>query len=55
MDAWRHDDAEAFARLSRELLAEPQTEQTFQRVVEMAVQVVPRCDYAGITLRHKDR
>jgi GAF domain-containing protein len=55
MDAWRHDDAEAFARLSRELLAEPQTEQTLQRVVEMAVQVVPGCDYAGITLRHKDR
>lgn len=55
MDACRHDDAEAFARLSRELLAEPQTELTLQKVVEMAATVIPGCDYAGVTLRHRDR
>ena len=49
------DDAAAFARLSQELAAEPDTEQTVQRVVEQAQQSIPGCDYAGFTLTHKDR
>jgi len=48
------DDAAAFARLSQELAAEPDTEQTVQRVVEHAQRSIPGCDYAGFTLTHKD-
>ncbi len=49
------DDAAAFARLSQELAGEPDTEQTVQRVVELAQQSIKGCDYAGFTLTHKDR
>jgi GAF domain-containing protein len=49
------EDSAAFARLSRELLAEPDAEQTVQRVVELAQRYVPGCDYAGFTASHPDR
>lgn len=49
------DDAAAFARLSQELLAEPATEQTLQKIVELAVQSIPGCDYAGATVLYRDR
>jgi GAF domain-containing protein len=48
------DDAAAFARLSQELAAEPDTVQTVQLVVEQAQRSIPGCDYAGFTLTHKD-
>lgn len=48
------DDAAAFARISQELAREPDTEQTVQRVVEMAQSRIPGCDYAGFTLTRKD-
>ncbi len=48
-------DAAAFARLSRELAGEPDTTQTVQRVVELARQSIPGCDYAGFTLTRPDR
>jgi GAF domain-containing protein len=40
-----------FARVSKELMRQPQEATTFERVAERAVQVVPPCDHAGITLR----
>jgi len=48
------DDAAAFARISQELAREPDTEQTVQRVVEMAQNRIPGCDYAGFTMTRKD-
>jgi GAF domain-containing protein len=51
----RPDDAAAFARLSQELLAEPATEQTLQKVVDLAVQSIAGCDYAGATVLYRDR
>ena len=51
----RSDDSAAFARLSQELLAEPDTSQTVQRIVELAMRHVPGCDYAGFTMTHPDR
>jgi hypothetical protein len=48
------DDAAAFARISLELASEPDTEQTVQRVVELAQSSIPGCDYAGFTLTHQD-
>ena len=44
-------DAAEFARVSRELLAEPKVELTVQRVVDLAVETIAGCDYAGIFLR----
>jgi GAF domain-containing protein len=44
-----------FAAVSRELLAPPHTELTFERIAQRAVEVVPACDFVGITLRDKDR
>jgi GAF domain-containing protein len=49
------DDAAAFARLSLDLAREPDTEQTVQRVVELAQASIHGCHYAGFTLTHKDR
>ena len=49
------DAAAAFAKLSQELAAEPDTVQTVQLVVERAQTSIPGCDYAGFTLTHKDR
>lgn len=49
-----HDDpgsASFFADLSRELMIESQEQPTLQAVVERAVEVVPPCDAASITLR----
>lgn len=43
--------AEFHARLSRDLLAQKDEPLTLQRIVELAVQVVPGCDWAGISLR----
>jgi transcriptional regulator with GAF, ATPase, and Fis domain len=44
-----------FAKVSQELLAQPDTELTFDRVAQRAVEVVPACNFVGITLREKDR
>jgi transcriptional regulator with GAF, ATPase, and Fis domain len=44
-------DSAAFARISQELLSEPAYELTLQRVVELAVESIEGCDYAGVTLR----
>lgn len=45
-------DARGFAALARELLGAPADEAvTFDLVVKRAVDVVPGCDHAGITLR----
>jgi transcriptional regulator with GAF, ATPase, and Fis domain len=51
----RPSDSVAFARLSQDLLAEPDTEHTVQRVVELAQRFVPGCHYAGFTSTHPDR
>jgi transcriptional regulator with GAF, ATPase, and Fis domain len=48
----KSDDASAFARLSQELLAEPASDYTLQRVVDLAVATVAGCHYAGVTLKH---
>ena len=44
-----------FASVSRELLARPDSGVTFDRIAERAVDVVPACDFVGITLRDKGR
>ena len=49
------DDAAAFARIALELGGEPDTEQTVQRVIEVAQASIPGCDYAGFTLTRRDR
>ncbi len=51
MPPLRSDDAAAFARISQELLAEPRFEMTLQRVVDLAVETIGGCDFAGISLR----
>ncbi|MCK0112959.1 ANTAR domain-containing protein [Ornithinimicrobium sp. F0845] len=43
--------AELYAGMSRELLAQKNEPLTLQRIVDLAVQVVPGCDWAGISLR----
>ena len=48
------DDAATFARISLELAREPDMVQTVQRVVELAQQHIPGCDYAGFTLTRRD-
>lgn len=42
-----------FAELSEELLSTTEEPLTFQKVVQRAVEVVPGCDHAGITLRRR--
>lgn len=45
-------DARGFAALARELMGAPEDESvTFDMVVKRAIDVVPGCDHAGITLR----
>lgn len=45
--------AQTFAEIARQLQAEETAERTLQRVCTAAVQTVPGCDHAGITLiRH---
>jgi GAF domain-containing protein len=51
MSPLRAYDADAFARISEELLAEPQVQVTLQRAVDLAVQSINGCDYAGVTMR----
>ncbi|WP_109472807.1 GAF and ANTAR domain-containing protein [Ornithinimicrobium cavernae] len=43
--------AALYARMSRDLLAQKDEPLTLQRIVELAVRVVPGCDWAGISLR----
>lgn len=45
--------AASFARLSRDLLTKPDGELTFQRIAERAVEVIPPCDFVGITMRRR--
>lgn len=45
--------AASFARVSRELLTSPDGELTFARIAARAVEVIPPCDAASITLRRK--
>jgi GAF domain-containing protein len=44
-------DARAFAELARELAAQPDEVVTFEQVVKRALEVVPGCTRAGVTLR----
>ena len=47
-----HDErANLYAGLSRDLLAQQDEPLTLQRIVELATEVVPGCDWAGISLR----
>jgi GAF domain-containing protein len=46
-------DASYFARLSQELMHQGPEEATVQAVVKRAVDVVPGCDMAGVSLRRK--
>lgn len=51
-----HESAElaaVFAKLSRDMFASPGTHVTFELIAERAVEVVPACDFVGITLRDK--
>lgn len=45
------DAAAFFARVSRELLDQPEERMTLQLITERAVDVVPGCDASGISLR----
>lgn len=47
--------AEYFARLSRELMEEPEERPTMQRIAERAVVVVPGCDHCGISVRRRHK
>lgn len=42
-----------FARLSRDLLTQPEGTLSFQRIADRAVEVIPPCDFVGITLRRR--
>lgn len=42
-----------FARVSRDLMAGSEDELTFERIVHRAVEVIPACDFVGITLRQR--
>jgi GAF domain-containing protein len=48
------DRAVEFARISRELHAEPGTGPTLDRIVELAVESIPACEHCGVSLRHSD-
>ena len=41
--------AETFAEMARALLAEADVQQTLQKIVDMAVETIDGCDYAGIS------
>jgi GAF domain-containing protein len=43
------------AEASRELHAEPSTQLTLQRSVLLATELIPNCDYAGISMVHRNR
>jgi hypothetical protein len=55
MSPLRSYDAAAFARISQELLAEPEVEHTLQEVVDLAVESIDGCDFAGISMRRGSR
>jgi GAF domain-containing protein len=42
-----------FAEVSRDLLARADEKLTFQRIADRAVEVIPACDFVGITLRRR--
>lgn len=42
-------DTETFAEIARELLAEKNVQQTLQKIVDLAVETLVGCDYAGIS------
>ncbi len=42
-----------FALVSRDLLARSDEALTFQRIADRAVEVIPACDFVGITLRRR--
>jgi len=42
-----------FALVSRDLLARADETLTFQRIADRAVEVIPACDFVGITLRRR--
>lgn len=46
-----HQRAAAFARISNELLAEREEQPTLQSIVDLAVQTVPGCELAGVSVR----
>jgi len=48
-----HDAAAFFARVSKALMREQEESTTFERVARRAVEVVPGCDHAGITMRER--
>jgi len=43
------------AEASRELHAEPDTKHTLQRSVALATELISNCDYAGISIVHRNR
>lgn len=45
--------AASFARVSRDLLTQPEGELTFERIAARSVDVIPPCDSASITLRRR--
>ncbi|HEX8487008.1 MAG TPA: antitermination regulator, partial [Propionibacteriaceae bacterium] len=50
------DMSDQFAAVARSLRSEPNELETLSRAIEVAVEVVPSCDYAGITMvrdRHR--
>ncbi|MGH4016166.1 MAG: ANTAR domain-containing protein [Pseudonocardiaceae bacterium] len=47
------DLANAFAEIARELQSEATPKQTWARIVKAAVQTVPGCNHAGISLVHR--
>jgi ANTAR domain-containing protein len=47
-----HFDAADFAALAQQLTAQPTLEPTLQAVVDIAVQTIDGCDYAGVSLVH---
>jgi GAF domain-containing protein len=42
-----------FARLSRDLLTQPEGSLSFQRIADRAVEVIPPCDFVSITMRRR--
>jgi GAF domain-containing protein len=51
MPALHPHDAAAFAALSQTLLAEPVVDISLQVVVDLAVETIEGCEYAGVSLR----
>ena len=47
------DAAAFFAKVSRDLLDDPDERVTLQRIAERSVDVVPACDWSGIVLRRR--